>query len=103
MIYTLGSPESYRKYLDQAGITGVKCLKKGKTIDYTGGYAFKTPEEAKMFASRNNLPFTVFELDSTWDNVDEGTIPLLGHASLIGDSGIVGEVIFSSSSGTACK
>lgn len=97
MIYTLGNRESYTKYLEKAALTGIPCLKKGRTIDYSGGYAFKTAQEAKNYATTNNLPFTVFILDASWDDVSEDTIPVLGHGSLIRDAVILGEFSFSSS------
>lgn len=70
MIYTIGHEGNYLANIEKYGT----IHKLGKTDDYSGGYAFKTREDARRRIDEKypNRGFAVFGLKADW-NLD--TVP----------------------------
>ena len=94
MIYTYGNTMVYRKYIAECKNNGTVPTKIGISKDekYGGGIAFKTIEEAREGCLGAPEPYTVFELDGSWENDvyfdDENNInrlknslPIVGEAN----------------------
>lgn len=85
--YTLGSEKAY----DEA-LLNPPAFKIGKSEDYTGGWVWKTLEEAHGYRKVHQLPYAIYKirLKSDWDSC---TYQLGSLDYLIYDAEIISKVI----------
>lgn len=104
--FTIGRTSGYDQALIEAEATGIIRLKIGRQPDYSGGWVWRTREEAKAFINQGKIEisgvpqdpstFSVYGLilPTSWDvdvskDLDEfGVHMLLNDAKIVGLTGV---------------